>query len=99
MSAGGYVNREQFTVPGKPMMVSTTRLMAMPSADAPGETVADLAVAKRAQHGHEEHVEKIRLQGVEKPVLIGPSGFIDGHHRVIAAHDAGVQRVPVERLR
>lgn len=98
MTAFGYVNQQQMIPAQKPAMISTAMLMGMPSADAPGKTVADIASAKRLARSHAEHVERVREHGVTNPIVVRRGQVVDGHHRIVAAHDAGVQRVPVVSL-
>ena len=98
MTAFGYVNQDQFVPPQRSVLIHTSMLMSMPSADAPGKTVADIAAAKRLARSHPEHVESVRQNGVTNPVVVRRGQVVDGHHRIVAAHDAGVKRIPVVSL-
>lgn len=98
MTAFGYINQDQFVPPQRGAMIHTSMLMSMPSADAPGKTVAELAPAKRLARSHPEHVEDVRKNGVTRPIVVRRGVVVDGHHRIVAAHDAGVKKVPVVSL-
>lgn len=98
MSAAGYVNKGQFVAP-KTRMLSPAYLMRMASADVHSQTVAEIADEKRAAPDHAERVEQARQRGVRSPVLLRNGALVDGHHRVVAAYDAGVKQVPAQDMR
>ncbi|MFH9236103.1 ParB N-terminal domain-containing protein [Streptomyces globisporus] len=71
-----------------------------------GATVQDSLIVKRADAGYPQLRENIRQHGIRTPALIevtdsGYRRLLEGHHRVAAAVDLGIETVPVttdERL-
>lgn len=69
-----------------------------PDADDGHHTVHDLTTTKRHAPHYPELFASIRQHGITTPVVIrdSPDGryLADGHHRITAAHDAGLAHIP-----
>jgi ParB-like chromosome segregation protein Spo0J len=63
-----------------------------------GTDVADVLDDKRQSPQYPALLEAIRREGITVPVLIRPNGqyrsLEDGHHRIAAAADLGLEVVP-----
>jgi hypothetical protein len=70
-----------------------------PDADeAPGAHVRDVLDRKRRSPHYTDLLHQIRRDGITTPIVIrdSPDGryLADGHHRITAAHDAGLTHIP-----
>lgn len=82
-------------------IIPTTDALALLSPDADPEDGLDVADAldrKRQSPHYPALLEAIRRDGITVPVVIDFSGtygeLLDGHHRITAAHDAGLTSIP-----
>ncbi len=69
----------------------------LPSGDAPGKKVGDVLDQKRNSQGHRAHVLAVKYGPEPQPVTLKDGVFIDGHHRVAAAEDAGLTHLRVRK--
>lgn len=75
---------------GSPIVMEhVDTLKKLQSGDAPGKTVGDILPAKKLSSGHKLHVLAMKAGAPIQPVTVKGGVFVDGHHRVAAADDAG----------
>lgn len=64
--------------------------------DLPDATVADVLARKRAfdEDEYADLVDSVRRHGIESPILIREEELCNGHHRVAACVDLGIEEIP-----
>lgn len=84
-------------------LMPVSEALMMWSADADelglGLDVADVLDVKRQSPGYERLLAEVRAEGITVPVHVEPGvggyrSLLDGHHRIAAAIDAGLDMVP-----
>jgi hypothetical protein len=76
--------------------ISITEVLEMRSADSSSENplpVAALLDHKRGNDTYLETLESVRRYGVQHPILIRYEELCNGHHRIAACVDLGIEQI------
>lgn len=90
------LNRSQATDTGTGTVgdIKVSEVLELGSGDSLKLTVADRLQSKRQDNRYPKVIESVRLNGVQRPVLIRRGELMNGHHRVAACVDLGIETIP-----
>ena len=78
-------------------LMSVSEILRLDSCDAfdlDCDSLAEVLDVKRRDDGYRRLLEDVRARGITVPVVIVDGEVREGHHRIAAAIDAGLQVVP-----
>jgi hypothetical protein len=74
-------------------MIRTCDALGLVSIDFDGQ-VMEFTDAVRAKDTYAETLESVKRYGVQSPILIRFEVLCNGHHRVVACLDLGIEEIP-----